>query len=1086
LNQKPRKMTYRSLFQSIVRLGCMVGLLVSLQTSAIAQQDQPFARFPDVSPDGSKIAFSYQGDIWVVDSDGGRAYRMTIHEAYEGYPKWSTDGSQLAFTSDRFGNNDIFTLSMDGGEPHQLTYHSSGDNLGDWTPDGRILFTTNRTFNQVEWDPEIHAVSSNGGTPNRVLDAFGRMPVMSPDGRYLVYVQGYNREYRKHYRGSANKDIWIFDTKTGEYTQLTDFMGNDMYPQFAADGLYFISERNNETHNLYRYSLGSDGLPTGQPEQLTNFEGDGVRYFGISDDGKTIAFERKTGIYRLDPASGQTSALPIQIAKDDRFYDTELKTYSSDVDEFAVSPSEKYLAMVIRGDLFFKRNKDDKTRTVQLTDHPFRDRDVAFVNDSTLIFASDRDGQYELYKVTSADPDEGNLFFTLKYDVERLTNTDLDERNPIISPDGKKVAFNRGRGELIVAELSENGDLGDETTLLDGWATAEDVSWSPDSKWLAYALPDLDFNTEIYIHAADNSKDPVNVSMHPRPDYQPIWSRDGSKLGFLSTRNNGDSDVWFAWLREEDWEKTSLDRELEEARTSGDKKENGEEVPNVKIDFDGLYERLTQVTAMPGNESDLAISKDGETFYFVTNRNSRQSFEADQDLYSAKWDGSERKALTTGGQAPYGVNLSPKGDALYMLKRGGSMHAYDLGKDKLESRPFQARKQIDHEAEREQVFEEAWRALYHGFYDPDFHGVNWTDMHDKYKPWAMEASTNHDFRDVFNMMLGEVNASHMGLYGSDRSETQRYRTGLLGLEITPTEDGVRVDRVVPGSPADRERSKIEKGDVITAVNGTPITLETNFYRLLENTVDDQVILTLKEGRRKTRELVIQPTGSLGDELYEEWVDNRKQLVDKYSNGRLGYIHIEGMNWPSFERFERELVASGHNKDGLVIDVRFNGGGWTTDYLMTVLSVRQHAYTIPRGATENLDQDQKEFREYYPYGERLPLSSWTKPSIALANQNSYSNAEIFAHAYKTLNYGTLVGQPTFGAVISTGGVGLMDGSYVRLPFRGWYVKATDENMEHGPAVPDIEVENAPDYRGQNTDKQLETAVQELLNQLDESK
>ena len=231
-----------------------------------------------------------------------------------------------------------------------------------------------------------------------------------------------------------------------------------------------------------------------------------------------------------------------------------------------------------------------------------------------------------------------------------------------------------------------------------------------------------------------------------------------------------------------------------------------------------------------------------------------------------------------------------------------------------------------------------------------------------------------------------------------------------------------------------------------------------------------------------REVIIRPTSSLRGHLYDAWVAERKALTEKYSNGRLGYLHIRGMNWTSFERFERELAASGYEKDGIVIDVRFNGGGWTTDMLMAVLNVRQHSYTVPRGAATSLEKENQKFKETYPYGERLPLSSWTKPSIALCNENSYSNAEIFSHAFKTLDIGTLVGMPTFGAVISTGGQRLLDGSFVRMPFRAWYVKATGENMEHGPAVPDVIVENAPDSKAKDEDLQLKKAVEVLLNEM----
>jgi tricorn protease len=402
---------------------------------------------------------------------------------------------------------------------------------------------------------------------------------------------------------------------------------------------------------------------------------------------------------------------------------------------------------------------------------------------------------------------------------------------------------------------------------------------------------------------------------------------------------------------------------------------------------------------------------------------------------------------------------------------------------KRENLPFSARMEIDYTQERAQIFGEAWRVLNAGFYDPNFHGQDWAALSEKYWAWGRRASTSRDFRDVFNMMLGELNASHLGLRGSDRAETQNERTGLLGVEIDPVDSGVRVERVVPNSPADRAASKLEQGDVITAVEGMPVTQGANFYAVLADRVDQRTVLSVRGANGREREVVIRPTGSLFRLLYEEWVADRRDLTERYSGGRLGYIHIQGMNWPSFERFERELVASGNGKDGIVIDVRFNGGGWTTDYLMAVLTVRQHAYTVPRGAADDLATQHTQFRTHYPFGERLPLAAWTKPSIALCNANSFSNAEIFSHAFKHVGLGTLVGEPTFGAVISTGGAGLIDGSFVRLPFRGWFVKATEENMENGPALPDIVIMGRPDDRAAGEDAQLRAAVDELLRQID---
>ncbi len=1057
----------------------------SAQTDS-AQAERPFLRHPAVSPDGQTIAFSYQGDLWTVPVGGGRAYRLTVHEAYEAMPKWSTDGSQIAFLSDRYGNDDLYAMQADGSAPRRLTYHSANDVLGGWTENGDLVFETDRNYVQVEWENEIHRVSFEGGTPDRLLDALGYAPAPSPSGRFVVFERGANGPKRKNYRGPANRDLWLFDQETGEYAQLTDFAGNDFGAVWLGeDALLFISERSG-TYNLFRQALGADGAPEGTPEQMTNYDTDGPRYATASRDGQTIAFERQTDVYVMQ-GSGPPKRLSVEVPADYRFDPVERKTFSSEAEEFAVSPDGKLVAFVVRGEIFLIRNDKDAKRTVQLTKDPYRDRDVAWLDNENLIFTSDREGQYDLYRLSSADAEEPSLYKTLRHTATRLTETPEDERGPVVSPDSQKVAFRRGRGGFVVADVA-GGALQNEKQMLDGWATPSGVRWSPDSRYLAYSMPDLNFNHEVYIHPADGSREPVNVSKHPRPDTDPVWSPDGSKLAFVSSRSSGDDDVWFAWLQEEDWERTKRDWEtLEEEEEDEEEKKDSTEVQPVEIDFDGLYERLEQVTALPGNEADPVISEDGETFFFVAGRSGRtQRYDAEVDLYKIKWDGTEQKRLTEGDQSPYAVRLSPDGKHVHYLKSGGSLARVDTEKGETEALSFQARMTIDHPEERQQVFGEAWRALEAGFYDPGFHGVDWQAMREKYRPWALEASTERDFRDVFNLMLGELNASHLGFYGSDRAETQDLQTGLLGVEINPVENGVEVVRVVPDSPADREFSKLRAGDVITAVDGQRVSEAPNFYMLLNDTADERILLAVTGADGEERDVTIRPASSLNDELYREWVEERRRLTEEYSGGRLGYIHIEGMNWSSFERFERELVASGEGKDGLLVDVRYNGGGWTTDFLLSVLTVRRHAYTVPRGAAEDLDEQQEQFRGNYPFGERLPFASWTGHVAALCNENSYSNAEIFSHAFQQLGLGPLVGQPTFGAVISTGGVGLMDGSYVRLPFRGWYVYESGNNMENTPATPDILVENEPDSRALGTDEQLRAAVEALLEDISEGR
>lgn len=1064
---------------------------VSLQ----AQSTHQIMREPAINADGTVISFSYQGDIWTVPFEGGKANRLTIHQAYESSPKWSPDGETLAFSGARFGNDDIFTIPAEGGSSKRITYYSGSDQLYDWTNENSLLFTSNRVFQQLEWDDEIQLVPAVGGTPSRFLNAVGDMPAMSVDGKWVAFVRGSCRISREEYNGPADREIWLFDTETEEYIQLTDNTANDYLPRWDAENnLYFVSAQTGR-YNLYKQTIadGGESLRQSKPKRLTNFKVDGIRHFDVSKTGGHIVLERKNSFYTKAGDQASSKKLAISVSSDYRFDPLEHKTFTDDISEYEVSPNGKLTAMVIRGEVFIKPNDKDDSRTKNVSHSAFRDQDVTWLNDSTVVFSSDRNGNYDLFLARSSDEDVPGIFESLKHEVLQLTKSKEDEVEPVISPDGKKIAYRQGRGTLITAQIDTDGELSNSETLLDGWATPDDISWSPDSQWLAYALDNLNFNSEIFIHAASNSQEPVNFSMHPGNDLSPVWSRDGSKIGFLSNRNNNDYDVWFVWLTEEEARKTEQDRKYgfynspkeKEAEKNDDKKdgdgdedekaEKAEPEP-VDIDFNRIHDRLRQVTSGMGFEGQVTISADGETFYYTAG----DEISSGSDLYSVQFDGTERKRLTQGGQSLSGISLSPDGKNLFAAKSGRLTEINPKNGD-LTMLPFSADMTINHHEENEQIFEEAWRALSAGFYDPNFHGDDFDELKKKYKPWALSATTSQDFRYMFNWMLGQLNASHMGLYGSNPEDTQRERTGLLGIGVVPVSNGVQVTKVVPKSPADRPQSKLNEGDVITHVEGIPIQSERNFYEPLINDVSKQVMLTV-ENKNGTREVVIRPTNSLNEELYNEWVQSRRELTDAYSDGRLGYIHIEGMNFSSFERFERELMASGHDKEGIVIDVRWNGGGWTTDYLMTVLNVQQHAYTIPRGATDDLQKNHEKFRQYYPFSERLPEAWWTKPSIAISNESSYSNAEIFSHAFKNLGIGKLVGMPTFGAVISTGGVGLLDGSFVRMPFRAWYVKATDENMEHGPAVPDVLINNRPDSKASGEDPQLKRAVEELLEDL----
>lgn len=1084
-------------------------LIVSQLLICIAVNAQPLILQTEISPNGETIAFTYQGDIWTVDAKGGRANRLTIHEGYESRPSWDNNSKQIAFSSDRFGSTDVFIIDANGGMPKQLTFHSSFDSVTDFAPNNTVMFASRRTYAQVEREAEIMAVDVAGqSTEVRFMDALGLDATMSPNGKKVAFVRGTARVSREDYRGPANRNIWIYDIEKNTYTQLTTFKGTDFMPKWIDNSsLYFISPRSGK-YNVHKAELN------GKITQITKETDFGINHFSTTDNGRTIVYQAGDEVVSFDVRKKRKKTLEINVTGDFRFDPNVARKTTNGINQYAVSPDGKLSAYTMRGDIYITRNDEKDERSVNLTQGPSRDRDVTWLNDNTLLFVSDKEGQNDIYMLKSSDIDEENLFASLKHKVTKLTNTAEDERNPVVSPDGKQVAYLQGRGKLITAQISDDGVLSDSLTLLDGWDTPSGLAWSPDSTWLAYSLSDLNFNEEIYIHAADNSSAPVNVSMHPRYDVNPVWSPDGTKLGFSSMRNNGDFDIWFAWLNKKDWQRSTeewkrlskMDKPKNDKKDDKKKDKNDElkegdeegasdddtevaETKKITIDFDDIYLRLVQVTQFAGNEDQLVFDQKGEHIYYSIGGSGRQNYQIDRSLYKIKWNGEDKKTVLKGNVFPRQLSLSNKGKHVYALTQRGKLVRIDTKSDKSKDMKVVSNMKIDYANEREQIFADAWRALNDGFYDPNFHGKDWDALRKKYEPLALKASTHEDFQYIFNLMLGQLNASHMGLSSGDNpKETQDIETGLLGIEGSNNAQGYTISKVLPNSPAHRDESKLEIGDTIVSVNQQSV-LNQNFHALLNGQVNTPVLLEVMRGAQQTsdaesttEEVVIWPVSSLRNELYDDWVNERRRLTEKYSNGRLGYLHIRGMNWSSFERFERELMAAGYGKDGIVIDVRYNGGGWTTDYLMAVLNVKQHSYTIPRGAAEDLEKEHRKFKDTYPFSERLPLSAWTKPSVAISNENSYSNAEIFSHAYKALGLGKLIGRPTFGAVISTGSYGLVDGSRVRMPFRGWWVKESGENMDFVPAMPDIEVFNPPAYKALGEDPQLERAVEELMKSL----
>jgi len=1037
---------------------------------------------PSMSPDGSAFAFSYQGDIWTYQFSQQKLNRLTIHEAYESRPVWSPDSKKIAFSSDRNGNQDVFFVEASGSTPKQLTWNSANDFPLIWLDQDHILFATRRLYVSVEREFEVYKVPVSGGSPQRYMQHLAMELSVLPNKNSFIMTRGTCGMEREDYRGPANRDLWFFDAEKDRYKQLTDFNGNDAQPKFIKNHVFYLSSKMGR-YNVIKAKWNAEKLSIESEQNLTNVKSNlGILFFDLDTAAKKMIYLQGDQLYLTNLESNKTETISLKIQTDYRF-DPVVKKSLSRVDEYAVSPNSKWIAFVSRGEIFVAANDKDDSRVVRLTQTAAREMNLYWYSDQILTFASDKNGNFDLYSISSADTLEKDLFKTLKFSTKTLLNSNEDEKEYYFSPNGKNIVWKKGNQSFASAQVDSNMNFSKEKIMISAWNLPEDVSWSPDSKWIAYSMTDLEFNNEVFIHHAQDSIKAINISMHPGNDSRPKWSKDGTKLAFVSDRNNGDSDIWFCFLRENDFLKSREEWKREEQNSKEDKKDKKDKQPaQVTIDFKDLYLRMVQVTSYPTNEQGYELSHDGKTFYFIASRDGRKDFNVDPAMYSIKWDGSDLKQLADGKQNARAMQLSADGETLFYLNNSGSIQALKPKDAKSESRSYTAKIDIEEQLEWKQIFNEAWRAIDQGFYDPEFHGKNWQELRKIYEPLCLKASTKEDFQYFFNLMLGQLNASHMGLYnGYNPKQTQTVKTGQLGIEIKPAGQGVEVTSVLRNSPADRLDSKLTPGDLILSVNGETIEANQDFDSYLEDKAGEMLWMEVQDKTGKKRELKVWPQSSLSKEIYEQWVQERKDLVEKYSKGKLGYIHIQSMDWKSFENFERELMAAGYGKEAIVIDVRYNGGGWTTDYLMAVLSVKQHAYTIPRGASASL-KNHKSFSSYYPYSERLPLAAWTKPSIALCNESSYSNAEIFSHAYKELKLGSLVGIPTYGAVISTGSYNLMDGSYVRMPFRGWFVKSSGMNMENGPAVPDVIVPLSPDYRAKGVDEQLKKAVDILLDQI----
>ncbi len=1019
------------------------GLLLCLLFSPLLHADAAWGiRFPSPSPDGRNISFSYYGDIWIVPAHGGKAERLTVSEGYESVSSWSPDGAWIAFQTDRWGSSDICIMPVDGSKPpKRLTYYSTSDALQGWTPDSKYV-----VFASIRHTPRyaLYRVSINGGLPEMITDFTAWNSHFLQDGKTFFFTRRGARWWRRKYRGGADSEIWKKTLPDGQSMRITNSPGRDAYPLYSMvdNKLYFLSNRGAHlANNLWRMDPDGTGA-----EQLT-FEAEDIHFPSISKDGTLIAYELFGHLYTYDVESGVKKKTPITTTEDFKENLSSFVSFSGDVSECALSPKEDEIAFVVHGEIFIMQLKEhtETGKVTRITHTPYVEKDISWHPEKEmLIFSSMEDGDMDVYTIEPAS--EEKLYEELIFRKVKVLDSPETDVKPRFSPDGQKIAYFKHQRTLFV--MDKNGEnsiqLCDDNDVL--W-----IDWAPDSRWITFSRTVLGWREDIFVVPVDGSEAPINISNHPNDDYKPMWSSDGRRIAYASRNATGDLWLKYIFLYTEDEEK---DEEYWESA----QQDSSETPAAVTIDFEDIEERTHTVTKVSGYYYRWTQSPDGKQFavHSVT--------QDEHDVWTIDWRGKELKRITHNNVNPKQFFISKNKKILfYLTERGNVLHA-DIASAKSIPHSFAVEIEIDTYEERKQVFNQAWWALQDGFYDSDFHGVDWQAMYDKYKDFALQMRTIQGFHSVISQMMGELNASHLSIWKRGRgSET----TGALGIvpDTDHTGKGIRIRTIIPDTPASEQRVNLLPGDIITAINGVEIKEGDNFYANMRNLNDKEIMLTVRSNGGE-RSIKIKPTTpwSILNQIDKNWVKANRDFVHKTSDSRLGYVYIASMGDRNLKQFMTDLYKE-MDKDGLIIDIRYNGGGHIHDELLTILRrTEPYAYSIGR-------DEEKQYSSHFRYD---------KPTIVLINESCYSDAEIFPAAFKELGLGKLIGVPTFGAVIGTNNINLLDGSRFRIPGTGWY-RMSGKNLENIPVEPDIYVENSPEMDGKSNDNQLRKAIEILLEE-----
>ena len=1091
-------------------LGSFVSLLIFCCAVTVhADEEIRLATDPALSPDGQTLVFSWRGDIWKVPASGGVAQRLTTDSGLDTAPEFSPNGEELAFISTRSGSQQVHLLPAAGGTPRQVTHHTGGYQLQGWLPDGTGLLTSATRDHYWRRPERLFVVPREGRVQERLMfDDYGTDPQLSPDGKRILFTREGEAWWRKGYYGSQAAQIWLYEIEEKKFTKLIDTDRSSRWPMWKPDaaGFYFVGAEDG-TNNLCEYTFESKAT-----KQLTNFDDDGVVFPTLSRNGKTLVFRRLFDFYRYEPGGSAPAKIEIRCAAD-LATSPELRRAFSTATDVATTKDGLEVAFIAGGDVWVM---DTELREPQqITSTPAEERDLAFApSGDALWFVSDDGGKTDLWKAERQDKAK-YWWQNAKFTLQRMTDDAHVESQLQWSPNGTQLAYLR---DTDLWTITPTGEAKERFKLRE----SQGYDWSPDSQWLCYAAIDDDYNSDVWIAPLDGSRPPVNLSRHPDTDHSPVWSPDGKLIAFSGRHQDEEFDIHVAYLRAADFEQVSRDRKLDAAvekmtkgRRSGTKTGSSgtssattpveKPVQPVTIDWDGLHDRIRRVSIPDSAETALLWSPDSKKLAFNATVDGKRGFYAIEFPENLK----PSSLLTATGT---NARWLAEGNQIVWLQSGVPTSNVPGGKTSAYS--FNAQQQTSRAERFRAAFDQCWRVMRDRYYDNRLGNRNWDEIKRKYADAAAGSVDERQLATVVSLMLGELNGSHLGfvplslaqpndgpgeewilderlhdatfdplsLWGEPDPEPPaaatpkppsewRPVTGHLGLRFEPDYKGpgLKVKHVISGGPTAKKNSLVQAGEIVLAIDGTTVDPAYDLTQVLNGKADREVKLTVKNAKGEERQVAVRPTAStasLSNRMYEEWMAQNRKKVEEISQGKLGYLHIAAMSGSNFTRFDEDLYAAGGGKEGLVIDVRENGGGSIADHLLTALTQPVHAITLGRQGGVGYPQDRKVY------------ASWNKPIVVLCNQNSFSNAEIFAHAIKTLGRGKLVGVPTAGGVISTGSARIMDIGLLRTPGRGWYVVNTGEDYELNGAVPDVVIWPEPGQLPRGEDTQLAKAV-ELL-------